>query len=216
MKVLVVEDDPEVGETINMAFSMRWPDSDVSLEETGNGAINAASNETFDLVVLDVNLPDRDGFAVLEGIRAVSRVPVIMLTVRASEADKVRGLEMGADDYVAKPFSPFELLARASAVLRRTGNSDNAPQSRVMQAGQIKVDPDSAEVFVNNERVKLTPTEFKILSMLVQNANKVVTRDALIESVWGMDPSSADSYLVKLHSSTFARSWETVALIRSS
>jgi len=144
MKVLVVEDDPEVGETINMAFTMRWPDADVSLRDTGNGAIEAAAKENYDLVVLDVNLPDRDGFAVLEGIRSVSRVPVIMLTVRASEADKVRGLEMGADDYVAKPFSPFELLARASAVLRRTRNSDSAPQSRIMQAGPIKVDPDSA------------------------------------------------------------------------
>ena len=199
MKVLVVEDDPEVGETISMAFSMRWPDSEISLMDTGSGAIDAVSKDTYDLVVLDVNLPDRDGFAVLEGIRSVSRVPVIMLTVRASDEDKVRGLEMGADDYVAKPFSPFELLARAAAVLRRAGSSDNAPHSRIMHAGQIKVDPDSAEVFVNNERVKLTPTEFKILSILVQNANKVVTRDALIESVWGMDPSSADSYLVKLH-----------------
>ena len=183
MKVLVVEDDPEVGGTISMAFTMRWPESDISLRQTGNEAIDAASKYTYDLVVLDVNLPDRDGFEVLEGIRSVSRVPVIMLTVRASEADKVRGLEMGADDYVAKPFSPFELLARAAAVLRRTGSSDNAPQSRIMRAGQIKVDPDTAEVFVNNESVKLTPTEFKILSMLLQNANKVVTRDAIIESV---------------------------------
>ena len=198
MRVLAVEDDPEVGETITMAFSMRWPDCQVQIEDTGNGAVDSVAREAFDLVVLDVNLPDVDGFSVLERIRKSSRVPVIMLTVRASEADKVRGLEMGADDYLGKPFSPFELLARASAVLRRTGDGDGH-QSRKLQAGSIMLDPDAAEVFVDGDQVNLTPTEFKILSLLVQNAGKVVSRESLIETVWGLEPASADSYLVKLH-----------------
>ena len=199
MRVLAVEDDPEVGETINMAFSMRWPECEVRVQDTGRGAVDAVSHDSFDLVVLDVNLPDLDGFTVLESIRKISRVPVIMLTVRASEADKVRGLEMGADDYIGKPFSPFELLARASAVLRRTGVGDTAHESRTLEAGPIRLDPDAAEVFLGEERINLTPTEFKILSLLVENAGKVVTRDSLIETVWGLEPASADSYLVKLH-----------------
>ena len=200
MKVLVVEDDPEVSETVQLAFSIHWPGSQVVGTDTGHGALEAVLRGSIDIVVLDVILPDTDGFSVLRGIRAISHVPVIMLTVRASEADKVRGLEIGADDYVAKPFSPFELLARASAVLRRSPSRDHVGRdSRTMRAGRIRLELDEARVFVGDRRVNLTPIEFGILSLLVRNANKLVTRDAIIEAVWGMDPVSAKSYLVKLH-----------------
>ncbi len=199
MRVLVIEDDVEVAETISMAFSMRWPDAQVAIEEAGNAGLGALRGDAFDLVVLDVNLPDIDGFEVLARIRETSLIPVIMLTVRASETDRVRGLEMGADDYVAKPFSPFELLARASAVLRRSDGGTRARSPRILEVGQVRIDTDAAEVFVDGRQVNLTPTEFKILAMLVQNADKVVTRDDLIETVWEMNSSSADSYLVKLH-----------------
>ncbi len=199
MKVLVIEDDPEVGETISMVFSMRWPDAQVTVKETGKEGIAANRCDTFDLAVLDVNLPDIDGFEVLRKIRETSAIPVIMLTVRATETDRVRGLEMGADDYLAKPFSPFELLARASAVLRRVGARARTSEPRILQAGQIRIDAGAAEVYVDDRPVNLTPTEFKILAMLVENADKVVTRDALIDEVWDMNASSADAYLVKLH-----------------
>ena len=129
MKVLIVEDDHEVAETVSMAFSIRWPQCDVEVKETGGGGIDAVAKGSIDLVILDVNLPDQDGFSVLEAIRKVSPVPVIMLTVRASARDKVTGLEKGADDYLSKPFSPFELVARASAVLRRSGASGATPES---------------------------------------------------------------------------------------
>ena len=199
MKVLVIEDDPEVGETISMVFSMRWPDAQVTVKETGKEGVAANRCDTFDLAVLDVNLPDIDGFEVLGKIRETSAIPVIMLTVRATETDRVRGLEMGADDYLAKPFSPFELLARASAVLRRIGAGARTSEPRILQAGQIRIDADAAEVYVDDRPVNLTPTEFKILAMLVENADKVVTRDALIDEVWDMNASSTDAYLVKLH-----------------
>ena len=200
VKVLVVDDDPEVAETVQMAFSLRWPESVVVRIGTGHSALQAVLHSSLDIVVLDVILPDTDGFAVLRGIRAMSRVPVIMLTVRASEADKVRGLELGADDYVAKPFSPFELVARAAAVLRRSPSRDRVgPPGRRVWAGHLKLELDEAQVFVGEREVHLTPIEFGILSLLVRNANKLVTRDAIIEAVWGMDPVSVKSYLVKPH-----------------
>ncbi|MBI4202931.1 MAG: response regulator transcription factor [Chloroflexi bacterium] len=199
MRILLIEDDREVAETVSMAFSMRWPEAEVHCSETGGGAIAAAGKTPFDLVILDVNLPDMDGFAVLESLRKSSTVPVIMLTVRASDRDKVRGLEMGADDYMAKPFSPFELLARAGAVLRRAANPGAAQHASILSAGAIRLDKGTAEVFVQDQAVKLSPTEFKMLELLVQNAGKVVTRDTLIKSIWGMDPAAADSYLIKLH-----------------
>ncbi len=146
-----------------------------------------------------MNLPDQDGFSVLEKVREGSQLPVIMLTVRASEPERVKGLEMGADDYMAKPFSPFELVARASAVLRRSGARGFGPPSGVLQAGAISLNPDTAEVFVDEERVKLSPTEFKILSLLVENAGKVVTPDILIKQIWGIDRTSGDTHLIKLH-----------------
>ncbi|MBI4310277.1 MAG: response regulator transcription factor [Chloroflexi bacterium] len=199
MKILLVEDDPEVGETVSMAFSMRWPDTLVQRSETGKEAIAAVAKGGLDLVILDVNLPDMDGFTILDSIRKRSKVPVIMLTVRASDRDKVRGLEMGADDYLGKPFSPFELLARAAAVLRRAASSSQVQEASVLAAGVIKLNQDTAEVFVADQPVKLSPTEFKMLELLVQNAGKVVTRDTLIKNIWGMDPAAADAYLIKLH-----------------
>lgn len=199
MNILLVEDDPEVGETVSMAFSMRWPDTTVHRCETGKAALASVAKGGFDLAILDVNLPDMDGFTILEHIRKGSALPVIMLTVRASDRDKVRGLEMGADDYLGKPFSPFELLARAAAVLRRATNAAPVVESNVLKAGAIRLNQDTAEVFVNEDAVKLSPTEFKMLELLVQNAGKVVTRDTLIKNIWGMDPAAADAYLVKLH-----------------
>ncbi len=202
MKVLIVEDDPDVAETVEVAFSLRWPDCATIIHGTGKGALEAVRQNEFDLAILDLNLPDMDGFSILENIRKLSQVPVIMLTVRGSEADRVRGLEKGADDYIQKPFSPLELQARASAVIRRAASREpkkTEPVSNKLQAGPISINPETAEVMVDGGHVKLSPTEFKILTLLVENAGKIVPRDTLIQSVWGMEPSRADAYLVKLH-----------------
>ena len=154
MKVLVVEDDLEVAETVQMAFSIRWPESEVVRAGTGQGALQAMRCGSFDIAILDMIVADTDGFSVLRGIRAMSRVPVIMLTVRDSEADNVRGLELGADDCVAKPFSPSELVARAAAVLRRSSSGVHAgPAGRSVRAGRIRLELDDARVFVGDREV---------------------------------------------------------------
>ena len=199
MRILAVEDDQEVAETVAMAFSMRWPEARIESRDTCKSALEALAEVSFDLVILDVNLPDGDGFSLLETIRKTSRVPVIMLTVHSSESARVRGLEMGADDYVVKPFSVFELLARASAVLRRGSDGVEAGPPCLLQAGSIKLNSQTAEAFVREQPVKLTPTEFKILMLLAQNAGKVVTHRSLIQEIWGIPPSTAEAYLVKLH-----------------
>ena len=200
MKVLVVEDDPDVADTVRMAFSKRWPASEVVRTGTGHGALEAVLRGSVDIVVLEAVLPDTDGFSVLRGIRSMSRVPVILPTVRDSEADKVRGLELGADDYVTKPFSPFELVARAAAVLRRSRHgSHGGPAGHRARAGPIRLELDEARAFVDDREIHLTPIEFGILSLLVRNANKVVARDAIIEAVWRVDPASTKSHIVKLH-----------------
>ncbi len=200
MKVLIIEDDPEVAETVQMAFSVRWPDSQVLVKDTGHGGIDAVAAGNADLVVLDVNLPDQDGFSVLQTIRKSSQVPVIMLTVHASESDKVKGLQLGADDYLAKPFSPFELLARASAVLRRSRATNPAePDHAVLKAGAITLNPETIDVAVDQRPIKLSPTEFKILALLVGNAGKMVKRETIAREIWGTETPVGAPYLLKLH-----------------
>jgi DNA-binding response OmpR family regulator len=205
MKVLIAEDDPLMVETVSMALSLRWPDGEVKNETTGAGAIGLAAREPFDLVILDVNLPDQEGFDVLQAIRKNSQVPVIMLTVRASERDKVRGLELGADDYVAKPFSPFELVARASAVLRRAGPAALEAAESALEYGSVKLNFDTAEVFVDGRPVRLSPTEFRMLELLVRHAGKVVKPDLMLKEVWGLERTDADAHLIKLHMQNLRR-----------
>jgi DNA-binding response OmpR family regulator len=148
------------------------------------------------LVILDVSMPDMDGYQTLERIRDLSDVPVIMLTARTQELEKVRGLSAGADDYVAKPFGRQELLARVQALLRRTGG-----RSEVLEAyadGFVQIDYAQRRVQVHGDEVQLTPLEFKLLSAFVQNPNQVLSRDQLLELVWG-DPYGVSGDQVKLY-----------------
>lgn len=206
MKVLISEDDPLVVETVSMAMAIRWPECEIRTESTGEATGRANHEDHFDLVILDVNLPDKEGFDVLQEIRKSSDVPVIMLTVRASDRDKVRGLELGADDYLAKPFSAFELVARASAVLRRsTSTASGESDAGALEAGAVRLNPGNAEVLVHDEPVKLTPTEFRILELLVRNAGNVVRPEALLKEVWGIEHSVSDGHLIKLHMKNLRR-----------
>jgi DNA-binding response OmpR family regulator len=150
---------------------------------------------TPDLILLDVMMPDLDGFEVLEMVREVSQVPVIMLTAKGEEDDRVRGLELGADDYVTKPFSPRELVSRVKAVLRRTEGATGSMHGLIEVDDRLKIDFDRREIWLEGKLVKLRPTEYRMLYHLVQNAGWVVTHDQLLTKVWGYEYRDEPHYV---------------------
>jgi DNA-binding response OmpR family regulator len=191
MKVLVADDDADLLELI--AFTLTQAGYLVIRAADGPGAVRRFAEESADLVVLDVNMPGLSGFQVCEAIRARSRVPVMMLTVRGEEEDLVRALGLGADDYLTKPFSPRTLLARIKALLRRAGMESRAP----LAAGRIALDPDEHTVRVGNATaVHLTKLELRLLQMLLANAGRTVGSDRLLVQVWG-HRSGGDRQLLK-------------------
>jgi DNA-binding response OmpR family regulator len=195
VKILVVDDAPEVVDSVRLGFAVQWREVDLLSAGTGKEALDLVEHESPDLVLLDVGLPDMDGFKVLEEIRLFSDVPVVMLTARDDTIDKVRGLELGADDYVTKPFNHLELLARVKAVLRRLDMP--APKSRApsFKSGDMEMDFASQEVRVSGETIKLTPTEYKLLYHLVRNAGHTLTHGTLLAKVWGREYRDEVDYL---------------------
>ena len=203
MKVLLIEESPEIVNTLSFTLRLRWPEAIVVSTDNGAEGIEMAETESPDIVILDINLPDIDGFEVLKQIRLFSDVAVIILTAREAEVDKVRGLEMGADDYVTKPFSPLDLLARVRAVLRRTGvRHSEEEDTPPFIAGDLAINFATREIFLNGNRVHLTPTEYKCLRHLVRNSGRMVTQEALRQQVWGnaeyVDPSTIKKYIYQL------------------
>lgn len=180
MKILVVDDDPRLREIVTIALTRG--DCDVVTASNGQLALTHATREVPDLIVLDVGLPEMDGFEVCRRIRETSDVPILFLTAHDDEVDRVLGLELGADDYVTKPFSPRELLARVRAILKR---SAPATRRRVLRHGLILLDPSAHSCTMNEEEVKLTATEFTILEMLMQHATTIYERRQLIDRIWG-------------------------------
>ncbi len=187
MKILVVDDAPEVVESVRLGFMLQWREVEVIGAGDGESALDLVERETPDLVLLDIGLPDLDGYKVLEQIRLFSDVPIVMLTARDDTMDKVKGLELGADDYITKPFNHLELLARVKAVLRRLDMP--APKSRApsFQAGDLEVDFAAQEARLRGERLDLTPTEYKLLYHLVRNAGRVLPHGTLLAKVWGRE-----------------------------
>ena len=180
--IVVVEDDPNIADLVDLY--LRRDGFRVIQAATGEGGLAAVDREQPRLVLLDVGLPgEMDGFEVCRRLQAKSRVPVLMLTARDSEMDRVVGLELGADDYVTKPFSPRELVARVRAILRRV---ESVPAGRdVAQAGGVKVDRPRREARVDDRVVQLTAKEFDLLSYLTDSAGLVLTRRQLLDGVWG-------------------------------
>jgi DNA-binding response OmpR family regulator len=197
MKLLLVDDDPEIRASVRLGFELQWHEVEIVESATGTDALRAIEDERPDLVLLDVGLPDIDGYAVLRELRAFSSVPVIMLTARDEPIDRVRGLEAGADDYLGKPFDHLELMARVRAVLRRL--DIKAPAQRVAgyRNGELEVDARAREARVAGQRVALTATEWRVLELLVANAGWVVPHDRMVARVWGRDePGDLDSLRV--------------------
>jgi two-component system alkaline phosphatase synthesis response regulator PhoP len=177
-RVLIVEDDPKTSASIEMY--LRHEGYAPSIASTGVEAMEKAQKNAPDLVILDVMLPGKDGVAVCRTLRERSRVPIIMLTARSTEEDKLRGLDSGADDYITKPFSPRELMARVRAVLRR---SDNDAQKII--SGDMVLDPASREVTIGDVTANLTRTEFSLLHILMRSPGRVFTREELIARAFG-------------------------------
>lgn len=187
MRILVVDDEPDVVESVRLGFTLQWREVEVIGAGSAELALDAVEHEHPDIVLLDVGLPGVDGFEVLRQIRAFSDVPVLMLTARDDAMDKVKGLELGADDYVTKPFNHLELMARVKAVLRRLEMP--APTSRApsFQSGDLEVDFAKQEARLRGERLDLTPTEYKLLYHLVRNAGHVLSHGTLLAKVWGRE-----------------------------
>ena len=183
--VLVVEDEASFSEAI--AYMLRKEGFDVSVVADGLSAITEFDRHGADLVLLDLMLPGMSGTEVCAQLRQRSNVPIIMVTAKADEVDKVIGLELGADDYVTKPFSSRELLARIRAVLRRNSDVVEVTDGRTLEAGPVRIDIDRHLVTVEGEKVQLPLKEFDLLELLVRNSGRVLTRGQLIDRVWGSD-----------------------------
>jgi two-component system KDP operon response regulator KdpE len=197
MRLLLVDDDADIRASVRLGFELQWRDVEVLEAATGADGIRLVEERHPDLVLLDIGLPDIDGYAVLREIRAFSAVPVVMLTARDEPIDTVRGLEAGADDYVGKPFDHLELSARVRAVLRRLDLRAPAPGVSAYRRGDLEVDPGAREVRVAGRRVILTATEWRLLELLVANAGWVVPHERLAARVWGRDdPADLDSLRV--------------------
>jgi two-component system KDP operon response regulator KdpE len=191
--VLVVDDEPRLADVVRMNLEVEG--YRVLTAANGMEALARLTQDLPDLVVLDVMMPELDGFETLRRIREVSSVPVIMLTVRAEEADRIKGLEIGADDYLTKPYSPRELQTRIKAVLRRAFAPVPARRRRIVVDEDLTIDFDSREVWVRGEKVTLRPTEYRLLYHLVNNAGRLMTHDSLLSKVWGHEYRDESHYL---------------------
>lgn len=185
-KILIVEDESSFSEAISFLLGKEGFTSEIA--ENGRLALEAFKKDVYDLILLDLMIPEVSGIEVCRTIRATSAVPIIMLTAKDSEVDKVVGLELGADDYVTKPYSSRELVARIKAVLRRASvDESDLSSSNIQSAGSIRMDIDRHQVTVNNVTVNLPLKEFELLEFLMRNSGRVLTRGQLIDRVWGGD-----------------------------
>ncbi len=195
--VLVVDDEPRMTKFVRMNLELEG--YRVAEASSGLEALQKVKNDLPDLVILDVNMPELDGFETLKTIRQTGSVPVIMLTVKSDEDDRIKGLELGADDYVTKPFSPRELASRVKAVLRRTSMPAPTEKSEIVVDDYLQIDFKKREVIVGGDaspsHVKLRPTEYRLLYHLVNNAGFVMTHDMLLAKVWGHEYRDESQYV---------------------
>lgn len=187
-KVLVVDDEKLIVK--GLKFTLEQDNMEVDVAYDGKEAIEKARDNQYDIILLDVMLPELNGFEVCQQIRDFSDVPIIMITAKGDDMDKILGLEYGADDYITKPFNILEVKARIKAIMRRVNNKRHKVEeaaSNVIVSGDMRIDLDSRRVFIENKEVNLTAKEFDLLELLITNPNKVYNREKLLNLVWGYD-----------------------------
>lgn len=184
-KILVVDDEKLIVKGIR--FSLEQDGYEVSCAYDGEEALEQAKQTNFDLILLDVMLPKYTGFEVCQMIREFSNVPIVMLTAKGEDMDKILGLDYGADDYITKPFNILEVKARIKAIMRRTEHKETETGQRIVVIGDLKLDCESRRVYVENKEINLTAKEFDVLELLVFNPNKVYSRESLLKLVWGAE-----------------------------
>ena len=196
-KVLVVDDEKLIVK--GLRFSLEQDDMEVDCAYDGEEAIDMAKRKEYDIILLDVMLPKYDGFEVCRQIRDFSDVPIIMLTAKGEDMDKILGLEYGADDYITKPFNILEVKARMKAVMRRTGRKGGNPSTgKELVKGDLRIDCESRRVFSKDKELNLTAKEFDLLELLANNPNKVYSRESLLNIVWGYE-YPGDARTVDVH-----------------
>jgi two-component system response regulator RegX3 len=203
--VLVVDDDPGVLDVV--AFTLRREGFDVDEERDGRAALERARERSYDIVILDIMLPGISGTDVCRELRAESDVPIVMLTARDAELDRVLGLELGADDYVTKPFSTAELLSRVRAILRRRELDRATGAATVRKLGGLQIDLGRHEVLVDGDRVHLTLSEFKVLALLAEQPERIVSRRELMQHLWASE-HVGDEHACEVHISNLRRKIE--------
>lgn len=189
-RILVIDDEPQIQRLLKVSLSVHG--YEVSEAIDANEGLSKIKQMKPDLIVLDLGLPDLDGIDVLTKVRETSKVPVVVLTAREHENDKILAFDLGADDYVTKPFGMGELLARIRNALR---HSSDVNDEEILKFGNITIDQENREVRVNDNQIKLTPTEYQLITMLAQNKGKIVTHHQLLSKIWGVDKDANSHYL---------------------
>jgi len=199
-QIAIVEDEPSISSVVSLYLTRAG--YSVICYSNGLEAINSFNSQLPELIILDVMLPGLDGFSIIKQLRDRSEIPIILLTSRTEETDRIAGLELGADDYVVKPFSPQELVSRVRAVLRRTNTPDEPAKGGSIDLGGLSINPQTRDVFLNSKSIVLTTKEFDLLYYLVQHPRQVFSRDQILENVWGMydyiEPSTVTVHIRRL------------------
>jgi DNA-binding response OmpR family regulator len=192
LKILVIEDDADVVEAVSLCLQIRWPEVAISSSALGSRGVEMLKSQSFDVVILDLNLPDIDGLEVLRQVRSFSNIPIVILTVRGDEEDQTKGLEMGADDYIVKPFRARDFVARVNSVLRRThAYSVNISEPTLVRGGLIlNVTTDTVQF--GGQAIKLTPRECRLLFVLMRNANQTLSSERLLKEIWAKEDDNTN------------------------
>ena len=194
-KIMIVDDEPNILDLLEKALAIEGFHNILKVAN-GSNAIDTCKNQKPDIIILDVMLPDLDGYEVCKQIRQFSHCPILFLSSKNDELDKILGLAVGGDDYVTKPFSPKEIAYRVKAQLRRLEYKQNPPQSQSIKIGALTIDPDGCRVMKDDKEIELTAREFELLQYMAQNKGRVISRERLYEAVWGEDSFGCDNTIM--------------------